>query len=141
MRELNSCDQRVNNILILIGKYFSPGEKNITVALKIASEKLGVRVQTIEGGKREGLNKFINGGVVFKCLKCGGDGMRVIPLCPTCEASEKGKYKTQLKCALCNFEEKSIKYTVQWYNEFGFDYKSGTKKELGIKTLTDEGLK
>lgn len=89
-----------------------------------------------------------------KCPKCGKEGAIIIhPICPTCEKSEKGKYFTELFCGErdkegvliqgtgCGYSEVSTKRYSQWLTEKNPNWRGGMKKDLGVKTVTDDGLK
>jgi len=135
------CTQYINSILIRCGGVLLPDEKNISVLLKYAGDKLMINPgRILSYGKREFvLNEDV--GPLFKCSKCGEQKLVINSLCGTCKASQKGKFKSQVVCRGCGFTEVSVKFITEWYKEFGFEFKGGSKKELGIKTLTDEGLK
>lgn len=76
------------------------------------------------------------------CKQCGGIGTSSLHgLCTSCEDSEGGIYKTMWLCEKCGNKDKSKKFMVQWLNELGIDYKNALKKNQGITTMTDQGLK
>ena len=67
--------------------------------------------------------------------------MILTAICRSCEDAEGGKYKTMWQCQRCKYKEKSEKVFIQWLNELGIEIPNGPKVALGIKTITDEGLK
>jgi hypothetical protein len=88
------------------------------------------------------------------CPNCGKkESMNLGPLCTSCLDAEGGKYLSMWFCGDmdrfrrpilgtgCGFKERSEKAWVQWLDELGIDFKSGLKKDMGVKTYTDEGLK
>ena len=88
------------------------------------------------------------------CPECGRkESMILGSVCAKCKDSEGGKYRSMWCCGKlgrdrkivpgtgCGFKEKSEKVMVQQMDEMGIDYQNKSKKELGIKTYTDEGLK
>jgi len=76
------------------------------------------------------------------CPKCGGkETMLLTPLCHSCEDAEGGKFKTAWVCSTCQNKEKSEKFFTQWLNELSVEIPEGMKQAMGIKTLTDTGLK
>jgi hypothetical protein len=106
-----------------------------------------------------------------KCIKCGKEEMDTITkkpvysahlkgICANCKDAEadpitkKPKYKSMWFCGEqddktgvlipgtgCGHIEKSEKHIVQWFTELNFDFQNANKQTLGIKTVTDEGLK
>jgi hypothetical protein len=126
-----------------------PEEKNITTLYEEASSILGIpTIQTTtqdadhlpaphEMKKEDGMPMI----PLRKCPKCEKDAMQIFGLCPDCEDSEGGKYETKFECSECHYSEKSEKHMVLWLQEMGVDFGNQSKKELGIKTITDEGLK
>ena len=80
-------------------------------------------------------------GPFFTCLVCGAERMVIYGLCPTCADSQDGKYSSKLVCLECKMTQVSEKHIAEWYRQFVFDFKGGMKKDLGIKTITDDGIK
>jgi hypothetical protein len=81
-----------------------------------------------------------------RCPKCGQESMQIFGLCPTCEDAkgengEPGKYRTKFMCTECKHEERSEKHMVIWLQEMGVDFGNQSKKALGIKTITNDGIK
>jgi hypothetical protein len=149
----------VKQILIKCGRALReakglPEENNITILYNEASMALGVpliETTTLDSdhlpSPREMMNP--NGLPVIplqKCPKCGKDSMEIFGLCPTCEDAkgengEPAKYKTKFVCKECSYSERSEKHMVIWLQEMGVDFGNQSKKELGIKTITNEGIK
>jgi len=86
------------------------------------------------------------------CPQCGRkDGLSLKSLCRSCTDSEDGKYNTMYSCEEigsdgkplgCGFKtEKSEKVMAQRMSEENPDWKGGMKQELGIMTITNDGLK
>lgn len=131
-----------------------PEEKNITNLYEEASILLGIptiSVTTRDANRIPTPYKMVkeNGTPIIplkKCPKCGQDAMQMFGLCRTCEDAkgengEVGKYKVKFECTKCHFKERSEKPMVIWLQEMGVDFSNQSKKELGIKTITDTGLK
>ena len=78
---------------------------------------------------------------VFACPICHEKSYVLQKICKECKDSEGGKYKTKFVCYKCKHMEKSEKYLVQWAKELNIELKSGMIREMGIKTITDKGLK
>jgi hypothetical protein len=86
------------------------------------------------------------------CPQCGRkDGLSLKDICPSCADSEGGKYLSWYTCEElgpdgkiigCGFKtEKSEKRLSQRMSERDPNWRGGMKKDLGIKTSTDNGLK
>ncbi len=93
-----------------------------------------------------GANKFPSPeetGPFGECPKCHKQTLVIKSLCLSCEKAEGGKYKTEWVCKdkECGYDEVSELFLVQAYNQFGIPIPEGMKKQLGIKTVTDEGEK
>lgn len=126
-----------------------PEERNITTLYEEASAILGIPIiQTTtqdadhlpaphEMIKKDGMPMI----PLRKCPKCEKDAMQIFGLCPTCKDSEGGKYRTKFLCTECQYSEKSEKHMVLWLQEMGVDFGAQSKESLGIKTITDTGLK
>jgi len=78
-----------------------------------------------------------------KCPKCGEEKVYVLAtICTSCEDYKKG-FRTEWRCLnpQCGFRELSKRSYTSYLDEYAPDWKSGTKKDLGIPTSTDKGLK
>ena len=123
-------------------------EKNITILYNETAPLLGIAVQTMSSKDVDHLpspeesaraGQYV--GPTKSCNQCSGK-MLLHPLCKACTDAEGGKYKTAWIC-MENKEhkEKSEKFFTQILNELGAEIPEGMKQTMGIKTLTDEGLK
>lgn len=127
--------------IIQRGRELFPGEKNISVLYKKTCAHLGIEIKKLKAKEVDHLPTPQETGPFFKCPKCDKETLLILGLCGTCKDAEGGKFKTKLECGDCGFKELSQKFVVQVLNEHGFDFKTQTKRSLGIKTLTDEGVK
>jgi len=131
-----------------------PEEKNITVLYEETAPLLGIAPERRSSSDSSNLPTpnemvFADGTPMIplqKCPKCGKDSMEIFGLCPTCEDAkgengEPAKYKTKFVCKECSYSERSEKHMVIWLQEMGVDFGNQSKKELGIKTITDDGIK
>lgn len=135
------CSHNLNRLLIIIGKEKFPNIKDDTEAMMAASLAYGIPFQKQVSSKGNKLPGIEETGPFFICPNCKEKGLVIYGLCKTCADAEQGKFQAKLVCKLCGHEEKSRKHIVTLFHEFGFDFKNGTKKELGIKTITDDGVK
>jgi len=149
----DACEHRIRNIIIRAGKIIReakglPEEKNITVIYNetaplfgFASIQLSSRVIGHLPTAEESARDNPDSPLVQICPKCGKKSYFLHGLCRNCKDSEGGKYKTIFKCYECHHEEKSKEPMVVWLDRLGVDFKSQTKKSLGIETITDDGIK
>lgn len=135
----DECKQKFNLLLVRVGQYLNPEEKNITVLAEQAGLMFGLAPYRLTTEDGDHLPPPEETGPFFKCPQCGQEKMLIEGLCPTCEASEGGKYQTQLRCIACTYLLKSPKHIITWFKEFNYDFESGTKASLGIKVLKDPG--
>lgn len=150
------CDHKVRQIVIKAGREIRkakglPEEKDITVLFNETAPLLGIAVQILRSTDASKMPaphemKQPDGRPIIPqraCIQCGNQTMALFPLCSSCSDAEGGKYRTMWKCTHpgCEHKEKSEKFFAKWLDELGIDFKSGTKQSLGIKTVTDEGLK
>ena len=76
------------------------------------------------------------------CTECNEvESMALHSLCKSCTDSEGGQFKTMWLCGKCGAKEKSNKFLVQWLDELGVEFSDGTKQDMGIKTVTDNGIR
>lgn len=131
-----------------------PEEKNITILYRETAQLLGIPIldlssrdarkyPSIAEMEKEDGSPLVP---LQKCPKCEKYSMEMFGLCPTCEDAkgengEPGKYKTKFVCKECSYSERSEKHMVIWLQEMGVDFGNQTKKELGVRTITDEGIK
>jgi len=150
---------KVKDIIIKCGRALRvakglPEELNISILYEEASLALGlplIATTTADANHLPAPHEMIrpDGMPIIplqKCPKCGKDSMEIFGLCPTCEDAkgengEPGKYKTKFVCKECSHFEKSEKHMVIWLQEMGVEFGNQSKKDLGIKTITDDGLK
>jgi len=150
------CPHQITQLVLNAGKVIRqlkglPEEKNITVLYKETAPLLGIPVVSMNskdvdhlpfpGEMRDEAGKFI---VPRKdCPKCGEiNTMPLGPICPSCKDSEDGQYKSGYKCEACEFvDEKTDEFFTQRLSRMGVEIPEGMKQAIGIKTLTDTGLK
>lgn len=126
-----------------------PEERNVTRLYEEASEMLGLPIIPISSREmnhspapHEMKNPDGTPSIPLrKCSQCGMEAMQLFGLCSSCEDAEGGKYKTLFECQVCHFKEKSEKQMLVWLRELGIEFGSQSKRSLGIKTVTDEGVK
>jgi len=154
--EFNPCPHQITQIVLRAGKIIRqlkglPEEKNVTILYGETAPLLGIIVAPMDSRIVNHLPspaemKDEKGRFVVprkECSKCGGI-MVLGPICPSCKDSEDGKYKSGYKCEVktCEYvDDKSEKFFIQRLNEMGVEIPTGPKRVMGIKTLTDEGLK
>lgn len=150
----DECREIITKLVIEAGKIIRqlkglPEEKNITELYKETAPLLGVEPRTgtsRDARTQDGINKVKDKKraplmPLQKCPSCSKETMELKPLCRTCTDAEGGKYKTKWECSECGHKEKSEKFYIQWLKEKGVEWRGGMKKEIGIKTATDEVLK
>jgi hypothetical protein len=153
------CQEEKTQIVLKAGAIIKqlkglPEEKNITILYDETALLLGIAIKKISSLDADHLPapnemKTADGEPIIplqKCPKCGKDSMEIFGLCHTCEDAkgengEIGKYKTKFVCKKCSYSEKSEKYMVIWLQKMGIDFGNQSKKELGVKTITDDGIK
>ena len=153
--DLNACQHQITQIILRAGAMIRqikglPEEKNITILYDETVPLLGIAPKLISSNDADHLPaphemRKPNGSFIVPrkdCSQCGGkETMLLTPLCKSCKDAEKGKFKTAWICQACPNKEKSEKFFTQWLNELGVEIPNGMKQTMGIKTLTDEGLK
>lgn len=139
---------QIKVIIIKCGQLLHPEEKDLTKLYKETSVLLGmpeIKTSTADANHlptpEESARQNPNSMWVAICPACGKKSYVLHPLCSTCKESEGGKYKSMFLCFECQHKEKFEKYSVQVATERGMRILTGTKRNLGIKTITDEGLK
>jgi len=157
---------KVKEIIIKCGRALReakglPEEKNISILYDEASMALGIPMIETTTGDADHLpapHEMKNEGGKFivprkDCPQCGRkDGLSLKSICPSCTDSEGGKYHTMYSCEEmgsftgkpigCGFKtEKSEMFMAQRMSELNPDWQSGMKADMGIKTVTDDGLK
>jgi len=149
------CPHQITQLVLKAGAIIRklkglPEEINITVLYNETAPLLGIIVapmnsRTVDHLPSPSEMKDEKGQFVVPrkdCLSCGDkETMLLTPLCKSCEDAEGGKFKTAWICSVCQNKEKSEKFFTQWLNELGVEIPNGSKQAMGIKTLTNEGLK
>lgn len=149
------CPHQITQLVLKAGAIIRtlkglPEEKNITILYNETAPILGIAVfqnssKDVDHLPSPAEMKGDNGKFIVPrkdCSKCGGRiTMLLTPLCKSCEDAEGGKYKTAWICQTCPNKEKSEKFLTQWLNELGVEIPEGMKQAMGIKTLTNNGLK
>lgn len=158
MTDADICEQKIRQVAIKAAIEIRkakglPEERNVTILYNEVAPVLGLsvlRLTSTQNGDHlpaphEVLSKDGKNFVIPRkdCPNCQGEKTMVLrPLCQGCRDAEEGKYKTMWACLKCEAKEKSPKAFVQWMDELGVEIPNGaTKESLGIKTVTDEGLK
>ena len=130
------------------GRIKWPTEKNITKLYQMACKELGIEIKSLttattnhlptpeESARENPQSKFS-----IICPKCNKKSYVLRGLCKSCKDAENGKYKTMFKCYECKHEEKSKEPMVVWFDRLGIDFRTQSKKSLGIETITDGGIK
>ena len=134
-----------------------PEEKNITILYNEICAILELPIIEISSLNADHLPaphemKNVQGDFMVPrkdCPLCGSrDSVILTPLCGSCKDAEGGKFKSAWVCqgAQCKdkeggYKERSEKAFVQWLSELGIKIPTGSKMDLGIKTMTDSGLK
>lgn len=138
--QLDPDQEKINRIIIKCGRLLFPEEKNVTTLLQKTSELLKIPVVSIPAPHRSQIPAPPMPDPLFPCPSCAANTLLIQDICPHCEESAGGKFHTKLICSACSFSELSPKFRIQWYNHFGFQFKTGLKTDLGIKTITDKGV-
>ena len=153
------CEHKIRQIVIKAGMEIRkakglPEEKNITILFNETAPLLGIVPILLSSKDADHLPaphemKKEDGTPIIplkKCPQCGKKAMEMFGLCRNCKDAEgedgkSGKYKVRFKCKECHFQEKSEKPMVIWLQEMGVDFKSISKNALGIRIITNDGIK
>lgn len=159
------CEHRIRQIAIKAGQEIRkakglPEESNVTILFNEVAPLLGlsaIQLNTKQHGRKlpaphEMTNRDGRFIVPRKdCPQCGRkDGLSLKSLCGGCTDSEGGKYHTMFSCdeiiekqrVGCGFKtDKSEKFMAQRLSELNPNWEGGIKEGLGIKTITDDGIK
>jgi len=134
--------------IITYGRKKWPDEKNITKLYQMACKDLGVEAKTIststasrlptpeESAKEDPKSKFS-----IICPKCSKKSYVLHPLCKSCKDAEGGIYRSAFKCYECGKMERSKEPLVIWMQRLGIEFGTQSKESLGVRTITDEGVK
>jgi hypothetical protein len=144
----NLNDHTTRQKILVHARLKWPDEKNINKLCEMGAKDLGltlVKITSItathlptpeETARENPKSRFL-----LECPNCKKKSYLLKDLCRKCKESEGGKYKTMLKCFECGYETKSDKPLVIRLQEMGIDFGSISKKDLGIETITDNGVK
>jgi hypothetical protein len=149
------CPHQITQVVLRAGAIIRklkglPEENNITILYNETAPLLGVAVTQMRSSDADHLpspSEMKDPGGQFviprkDCPECGAkSGMILAPLCQSCKDSDGGKYKTAWTCLSCQYKEVSKKIFSQVLTDLGIEVPQGMKVALGIKTLTNEGLK
>ncbi len=162
------CDHKIRAMVVEFGKVLRkvqglPEENNITILYQEALKAIGVPEVKITSANANHLPaphemKDEKGKLIIPrkdCPQCGRkEGLALRSICSSCTDSEGGKYHTmfscedteidrnQIKLIGCGFKtEKSEKMMTQQMDEENPNWRGGMKKDLGIETHTNNGLK
>jgi len=156
--DFNICEHHIRDLVLKAGVVIRqlkglPEEKNITVLYNETAPLLGITPFQMHSGDINHLPapaevRTDRGAFAIPrkdCEHCGGKETVVLyPLCQSCEEAEGGKYKAAWTCQSkdCGYKEKLEKPFIEILEELGVEIPNGASKQsLGIKTMTDEGLK
>jgi len=162
------CEHKIRQIVIKAAiqrrtDKGEPEEKNITVLfnemaplLNIVLVQMNSKIADYLPSPAEMKNESGQFVIPRKdCPKCSKEkSFRLDPLCLSCSDSEKGTYKSMWFCGEkergtnnlilgsgCGHKERLIESLAQYCVEHDIEIPIGFKKDTGIQTSTDEGLK
>ncbi len=157
MTEKDICEQKIRQVAIKAAIEIRkakglPEERNITRLYEEVAPLLGLSVLQLttalngdhlpaphEMKNKDG--KFVLPGK--DCPKCGGK-KTVFPtsVCRSCDDWKNG-YRSSWSCIIkgCGYKELLTTPFTELLDEVAPGWKGGMKMEMGIKTVTDEGLK
>lgn len=133
----DECKQKFNLLLVRVGQYLNPEEKNVTALSKQAGIFFGFPPYLLTTQDGDHLPSPAETGPFAECPGCNKKTLIILEICQTCEEAEKGKFKTKFLCPSCGYQEKSTLFLIQAYNKFGLEIPEGFKQSLGIKILKD----
>ena len=156
------CQHKLTQLILRAGEVIRklkglPEENNITTLYNETAPLLGIIVQTMSSKDADHLPspaemKNEIGSFVLPrkdCPKCGKENNYVIiSICPSCKDSEGGEFKSGWKCnektGGCGYigDKSEMFFTQRLKEEFpDIEIPTGSKLSLGIRTITDSGLK
>jgi len=162
------CPEQKVQIILKAGRVIRklmglPEENNITLLYNETALLLDISVHPMNSSAVDHLPapsemKGKNGHFTVpreNCPVCGKENsFRLDPLCLSCEDAEGGKYKSMWFCGErergtkdlvsgsgCGHKERIQESLVQYCRKNNIEVPFGFKKDTGIETLTDEGLK
>ena len=151
----DACEHQVRQVVIRAAKEIRkarglPEESNITTLFNEIAPLLGVPSVNLSSAQIDHLpapHEMVNEKGRFvvprkDCPKCGiEENMILSSICGSCADAESGKFHSAWLCPTCQYKEKSGKFFTQWLTELGVEIPTGHKQDMGIKTLTDDGLR
>ncbi|RPI53399.1 MAG: hypothetical protein EHM49_04395 [Deltaproteobacteria bacterium] len=144
----DQCEHEKRTLIISFGKYLNPNEKNVTKLYTDACVALGIIPGVFTSRDADHLPSPGESAIshpesplISVCPKCGERTYVLEGICQKCKDSEGGKYKARKKCYKCGEQEKFEDHLVTVLDRLGISYGNQSKNSLGIRTLTDEGLK
>jgi hypothetical protein len=146
------CLHQITQIILRAGEIIRetkglPPENNVTILFEETAPLFGIETKKTNSMDADRLptvaDKLAEKGITIKCPKCEKPTYRMFGICPSCSDSENGKYATKFICSECGGMEKSVKPVAVWLDVLGIDpgERMISKEMLGIKTITDEGIK
>lgn len=141
MPHFDECKQKFNLLLARVGAHLNPAEKNLTILINEAAKTFGLPPYKISSNQGDHLPPPSETGPFFPCPICNKKTLTLTSLCRSCKESQNGRFKSKLDCSACSYSALSEKFVVTILEEFGYNFSSAQKSDIGIKTLTDEGLK
>jgi hypothetical protein len=169
--EFDPCPEQITQIAIRAMRIIRelkglPEEKNVTTLFKEAVSLLAIHPAWV-GKRTSGVANHLPSPSEMKtsqgtyviprrnCPKCGKENsFRLDPLCQSCEDAEGGKYKSMWFCGEmergtktlisgtgCGHKEPSKDSITKYKVEHGMEVEVGFKKEIGMDTRTEQGLK
>jgi len=132
-----------NNLVLRCGRILFPQVRELRQLYLMTCEALHMAPIVLNSAMASHYPTPEESGPFGECPKCQKKTLAIKPLCLSCEKAEGGKYKTHWICTdkECGYDEVSELFMVQAYNHFGIPIPEGMKKQLGIKTETDDGEK
>jgi hypothetical protein len=152
----------IKQIILAFGKILYPEEQDLTVVYEKARQRIGLdpivtstsapvagttsnqgATAAVGQDAQRMLNLARSREIDYKCpnSSCTSQKVILMDVCPSCKESEGGQYLSAVECPVCHTREKFRKPMVVWFKELGIDFGTQTKRSLGIRTLTDEGVK
>jgi hypothetical protein len=151
----------IKQIILAFGKILYPEEQDLTVVYEKARQRIGMDpivtstsapvagtisnqgvTATVEQDAQRMLNLARSMEIEYKCPNpnCNSQKVILMDLCRNCKDGQAG-YRSAIECPVCHTREKFDKPIAVWLKELGIDFGMQSKRSLGIRTLTDEGVK
>lgn len=146
--EFDLCEHNIRQVIIKCGKLLYPGERDVTELYRKTCEAIGRKVEFIKSSDvnhmpspEESARQDPNSKFTIICPQCGKRTFVLYSLCRSCKDAEGGIFKSMFKCYECHHEGKSKESIVVWMERLGIEFATQSKKSLGLKTITDGGIK